>query len=120
VNKKRYKILQSDVFSKVVGRFDYIFANPPYIAKSRINKIQKSVLKYEPKMALFGGKDGLFYIKKFLAEAKNFLNDGGKIYMEFDYMQKEGIEKLIQKFNYKNYEFNKDQYNKLRYVIIEN
>lgn len=69
-------------------------------------------------MALFGGKDGLFYIRKFLKEAKNHLNKNGKIYMEFDYIQKREIERLLKKFSYKNYKFNKDQYNKWRWVEI--
>jgi len=116
--KDAHRIIQSDVFLNVKGKYDYIFANPPYIAKNRISKIQKSVLKYEPKMALFGGNDGLLYIRKFLAEAKNFLNPDGKIYMEFDSIQKKEIEKLLKKFRYKKWEFHKDQYNKFRYVII--
>jgi len=116
---KRYKIIQSDVFKNVVRRHDYIFANPPYISTKRNRKVQKSVLQYEPKEALFGGEDGLLYIRKFLAEAKNFLNPGGRIFMEFDSIQKREIERMLKKFKYKSYKFNRDQYGKWRWLDLE-
>jgi len=118
IEKNNYKIVQSDVFKNIKGKFDYIFANPPYIPQNRKNKIQKSVLKYEPHAALFGGKEGLFYVRNFLGEAQNFLNPEGKVYMEFDYIQKREIEKLLKKYNYKSWKFKKDQYGKWRWVVI--
>jgi release factor glutamine methyltransferase len=118
VSGKRYKIIKSDVFSNVLGKYDYIFANPPYIAETRIKKIQKSVLKFEPKSALFGGNDGLFYIKKFLKNAKNHLNERGVIFMEFDPLQKRSIKTLIKIYKYKNCEFYKDQFNRWRWVVV--
>ena len=121
-----HKVVKSDVFSNINGKFDYIFANPPYVAKKLKHKVRKSVLKYEPKQALFGEGDGLFYIKKFLKQAKNHLNPGGRIFMEFDGStgspqvpsQKKEIKKLLKSFGYKNFEFHKDQYNKWRWVSI--
>jgi len=119
INKKRYKIIQSDILKNIENKYDFIFANPPYIATTRKNKIQKSVLKYEPKISLFGGESGLKYINKFLKDAKKYLNIDGKIFMEFDYIQKNQIEKLLKKYKYKNWKFNKDQYGKYRWVVIE-
>jgi len=119
IDKKRYKIIQSDVFKNIKRKYDYIFANPPYIPTTRKNKIQKSVLKYEPKQALFGGKDGLFLINKFLREAQIHLNKKGEIFMEFDYVQKKEIEKLLKKYKYNSWEFKKDQYNRWRWVVIQ-
>jgi len=117
IAKERYKIIQSDVLKNIKQQYDYILANPPYISENRRNKIQKSVLKFEPKSALFGGKDGLFYINRFLKDAKKHLEKDGKIYMEFDFVQKREIEKLLRQFEYKDYQFQKDQCGKWRYLV---
>ena len=119
INKVRGRVIQSDIFLNIKSKYDFIFANPPYIPTTRKNKIQKSVLKFEPKEALFGGRDGLYYINKFFKEAKNHLNPGGIIFMEFDYIQKKNIEKLVKKYNYNSFEFKKDQYGKWRLVMIK-
>jgi len=119
INLKRYKIINSDIFGKINGKYDFIFANPPYVAEIKIKNVQKTVLKHEPKNAVFGGKDGFLYIKKFLFEAKNHLNPDGKIYMEIDSWQKLELEKILKKEKYENWEIRKDQFGKTRYVIIK-
>lgn len=118
LNKRKSRIIQTDIFENIKKKYDYIFANPPYIAKERKEKAQKSVLKYEPQNALFAGKDGLLYIKKFLKQAKNYLKPNGKIYLEFDSFQKPEINKFLKKQDYKNFKFFKDQYNCWRYIGI--
>ncbi len=110
INKLKAKVIQSDIFSCINKKYDFILANPPYIPLNR--KLDKSLF-FEPKKALYGGKDGLFYIKKFLKQAKNYLKEYGVIYMEFDSCQKKEIEKLLKDYNY---EFYKDQYKKWRYL----
>jgi release factor glutamine methyltransferase len=119
INKKRYKIIQSDIFKNVKNKYDFIFANPPYVALNKKSKVQKSVLKYEPKIALFGGNDGLSIIRKFLGQAKKHLNLDGVVFMEFSPEQKNVIEKIIQENKYLNYEFRKDQYGKWRWVMVK-
>jgi len=150
ISKNRYKIIQSDVFDGLYPssspllrtKYNFVFANPPYIPDYRRNpsarlrsfdseslrldetilrnRIQNSVLEHEPHVALFGGGDGLFYIRKLLEEAKSFLAPEGKIFMEFDSIQKSKIEKLLKGYMYTAWQFHKDQYGKWRYVAIEN
>lgn len=117
IEKNRYRVLHSDVFSGIKGKYDYIFANPPYIAESKKSRAQTSVLKHEPREALFAGKDGLNIIRKFLNQAKYFLAPGGKIYMEFDSPQKGQIEKFLKRYTYKSWKFQGDQYGKWRFVV---
>ena len=119
VSPKRYKIYKSDLFRKLKDRtYNVIFANPPYVAEDRMNEVQKSVLEYEPKKALFSGKKGLNHIKRFLKEAKRFLKQEGIIYLEFDPKQKKEIEKILEKNGYKDYKIFKDQFKKYRWLKI--
>lgn len=118
IAKSQYRVIQSDVFSQVRENYDYIFANPPYIAELRRNKVQASVLKHEPKEALFAGKDGLDVIRPFLRQAKDFLAPEGIVYLEFDSFQKRLIEHYLKKLGYQSWKFFKDQYGKWRWVKI--
>ena len=137
INKSRYRVIRADIFTARVNpsgkniidiaahflnlskyKYDFILANPPYVALKRKNRVQKEVLKYEPRKALFSGKDGLFFIKKFLKGAKNHLNKNGQIWLEFDSFQKPMINKILKQLNYKNWEFYKDQYKKWRFVKV--
>jgi len=118
VSPKRYKIIKSDIFEKVKGKYDFIFANPPYVARERLNEVQQSVKKFEPKISWYGGEGGLKYIKRFLKGAKDHLKENGMIFMEIDPMQKESIEKILKENGYKNFKFYKDQFKKIRWMKI--
>jgi len=109
IDSNRYKIIKTDIFSNINEKYDYILANPPYVAKNRISEVGEDVIEYEPHIALFSGEDGMKAINKFIAEVKNYLNDGGYAIMEFDPQQKGEI---------KEGEFYKDQFGEYRFVII--
>lgn len=117
ISPKRYRIIKSNVFANLGGkRYHFILANPPYVAQERKNEVDKEVLQKEPHNALFAGKKGLSFIKKFLKEAKDHLKPYGKIYMEFDPRQIEDIRKILIKKGYQ-FEFRKDQFKKWRYLV---
>jgi release factor glutamine methyltransferase len=118
ISSNRYRVFRSDIFSEIRDQYDYIFANPPYLAEYRKDAVQKSVVTWEPNEALFGGEDGLFFIKKVLDEAPRFLETDGKLYMEFDSHEKEAIEHLLLDSNFKKSSFFRDQYGQWRYVIF--
>ncbi len=118
LNKVSGKVIHSDIFSNIKEKFDIILANPPYIPNKK-SVVQKSVKKYEPASALWGGKDGLFFIDKFLAKAQNYLKPEGKIFMEFGAGQKSNIERSLKKYSYKKWQFKKDQFERWRFVVVE-
>ncbi len=119
IDRIRYRVIRSDIFSNIKGRYDYILANPPYIAQDKRDRVQESVLKQEPKAALFGGKDGLRYIQEFLQDVKCHLTPGGKAYMEFDSWQKPAIAKILRMNKFTHFQFCKDQYSRWRYLVVE-
>jgi len=115
--KGNYKLVKSNIFAKIKGKYDCIVANPPYISYSD-KDIQASVKKYEPKRALYSKSNGLEIIERFLKDARKHVNKNGKIYMEFGHNQKKDIIVLLKKYKDENYEFCKDQYGKWRWVVI--
>lgn len=119
ISNKRYRIIQSDLFSTIKGKYDYILANPPYLATTRKQNVQSSVLENEPDHALFAGPTGLNIIKKFLAQARQHLAKQGRVYLEFDSFQKTEINKLLTKYAYSDWQFHKDQFGQWRYLMAK-
>ncbi|MDU1708241.1 MAG: peptide chain release factor N(5)-glutamine methyltransferase [Anaerococcus vaginalis] len=105
INNVEFK--ESDIFSNIDEKFDIIVSNPPYINKEDFEKLDKK-LYYEPQNALYGGEDGLYFYKKIIKNAKNFLNKNGKIYLEIGYDQKDSISDLLEEYGYKQIKSYKD------------
>ncbi len=119
ISNNRYQIIKSNIFEEIRGeKYDFIFANPPYVAISRIEEVDPSILKKEPHEALFAGQDGMIIIRKFLYQIKNHLKDKGEMFMEFDPSQKPEIEKILQKHNF-SFKFYKDQFNLFRWLKLK-
>lgn len=118
ISVSRYRIFQGDAIKKLKSQYNFILANPPYIATKRKYRVQASVLKYEPQQALFAGAGGLFYIKKILKLAKSRLQPNGQLWLEFDFSQKKPIENLLKKLKYQKWNFYQDQYQRWRYLQV--
>ena len=120
INQTRLDFFVSDVFANIPAenRYNFILANPPYIPEGRKSELDKSVVDFEPRGALFSGVDGLDLIKKFLAGAGVFLAPAAQIWLEFDISQKETLAKLLPEFGYQNFTFYRDQYDRWRFVVI--
>ncbi|MFA5080601.1 MAG: HemK family protein methyltransferase [Candidatus Paceibacterota bacterium] len=116
INGDKYSVFKTDIFSGINKKYDYILANPPYVAEKRINEVGKDVLAFEPKIALFSGEDGMNAIEKFLHEARNYLNDKGIIFLEFDPEQEKQIDYILKKEKYSNWKFFYDQFKLVRFV----
>ena len=81
-NEADILFIQSDLFSRIRGRFDVIVTNPPYIPTADIQGLQREVKDYEPMLALDGGADGMDFYRKIAAQAPKYLTRGGTIIME--------------------------------------
>lgn len=88
------KIIKSDLFESIEGKYDIIVSNPPYIIKSVIPKLDRRVRDYEPIIALDGGDDGLYFYRKILEQAADFLKIDGLIAFEIGYDQGEELLEL--------------------------
>ena len=79
---KRVRLIRSDLFGSLEGeRYDLIVTNPPYVTAAAMRKLPPEY-RHEPGMALAGGSDGLFLVKKIILEAAGRLNPGGVLVCE--------------------------------------
>ena len=93
--------IKSDLFDHISDKFDIIVSNPPYINEKDYLALDKK-LYHEPKLALYGGKDGLYFYKKIIDQANDYLNDQGHLIFEIGYDQKDPINELLVKSDFKN------------------
>lgn len=122
-NKQKLKIdnvdfLKSDLFENIDKKFDIIISNPPYINKNDYENLENK-LYYEPKSALYGGEDGLYFYRLIIRDAPIYLNKNGHLIFEIGYDQKDKINELLIKSDFKNIINLKDFNGFDRFIIAE-
>ena len=90
------KIIESDLFKNIDGKFDIIISNPPYIGEN--DELDSLVLNNEPSMALFAKNDGLEFYENILSSCEKYLNEKYLIAFEISSMKKDKIIELINKY----------------------
>ena len=88
------KFIKSDIFNHINDRFDIIVSNPPYIDRKDEVTMQDNVLKYDPHLALFAEEEGMYFYRKIIEQANDYLNENGVMFFEIGYDQKDKIIKL--------------------------
>ncbi|MBN1624161.1 MAG: peptide chain release factor N(5)-glutamine methyltransferase [Clostridia bacterium] len=98
---KRVTAMKSDLFENLAGnKYDLILSNPPYVAEDDEGYLDDEVRRYEPPIALFGGKDGLYFYKRIAEEAGSYLNPGGYLILEAGIGQAESIKRILIRNNF--------------------
>ncbi len=100
--------LESDLFTRVEGRYDIIVSNPPYIRSDVIPTLMPEVRDYEPVMALDGTEDGLFFYREITKKAKDYLSRGGMLYYEIGCDQAEEVCAIMETEGFREIEVVKD------------
>ena len=80
--QNKIHFLKSDWYDSVKGLFDLIISNPPYIGLAEQDELSAEVIKYDPEIALFAGRDGLDAYKKIIPNLPKFLNPDGFVALE--------------------------------------
>lgn len=88
-------LLQSNLFEKVTGKYEFIVSNPPYIRSEVVDTLMPEVRDHEPRLALDGEEDGLFFYRKIVEEAPEYLVSGGRLYFEIGHDQAEDVKALM-------------------------
>ena len=112
--------IKSDCFSEISSKYDIIVSNPPYISRADEVEVGLNVLHSEPHLALFADEDGLAIYRRIAEDSKDYLNDGGKIYLEIGYKQGQSVPALfMENLPEKRVRTLKDQFGQDRMVVID-
>ena len=106
--ESRLKLLHSNWFEKISGSFDVIVSNPPYISSEEYAQLSAEVVKYDPKISLTLGGDGLEAYREILSRALEKLSKNGHIFLEIGYTQANAVGHLFREAGFQQIKVHKD------------
>ena len=117
INRVKFKNVSFE--SYVSNKYDLIVSNPPYIKKNDIKYLTEDIKKFEPRMALDGGNDGLDLIKKVIYKSKIILKLKGILALEIGNGQVKKVSKILFDNNFRIKQLIKDYGNNVRCVFAQ-
>ncbi len=113
----KLKLFKSNVDKFNLGKYDLVISNPPYIKNFDLKYLEKDVTKFEPKLALDGGLDGLSAIRKVIKKSSELIKKNGRFVLEIGFDQKNKVISLLSKEGFYINSINKDLANKDRCIV---
>lgn len=108
---ERISVMEVDVLGDLaplgLPKLDMIISNPPYLTAQELTKLPEPV-RYEPKMALDGGEDGLVFYRSIAKSAKDLLVPNGLLLFEAGWQQAQQIAEIMSGQGYHSIGFTKD------------
>jgi len=111
---KFYRKSLADIYHK---KFDLIVSNPPYIMRKDLKNLDDDIKKFEPKLALDGGNDGLDVIKKVIYKSKSILKIKGMLALEIGNEQFKKVSKILRKNKFRTRYIVKDYQENIRCIL---
>ena len=107
-NRSKFKVF--DLNKYIIGKYDLVISNPPYIPSKDMKNLSKDIINYEPLFALDGGIDGLDLIKKVIYKSNNLLKRNGLLALEIGHNQYRQVFNILRDNGYrevsKEYDYN--------------
>ena len=94
--ENRIKLFKSDIDNFNLGKYDLIISNPPYIKKLDFKNLKRDVEKFEPRLALDGGLEGLSCFRKIIKKSSELIKSRGKLILEIACDQKRDVAKILR------------------------
>ena len=122
-NSKKHKLTQRTKFYRrslseiYQNKFDLIVSNPPYIMRKDIKNLNEDIKKFEPKLALDGGNDGLDVIKKVIYKSRSILKIKGMLALEIGNEQFKKVSKILRSNKFKTKYLVKDYRENIRCIL---
>ena len=113
----RLKLFKSDIDKFNLGKYDLIVSNPPYIKRYTIKYLERDVAKFEPKLALNGGLDGLLVIRKVIKKSSELIKKNGIFILEIGFDQKNKVIEILKKEGFYINSTQKDLANNNRCIV---
>ena len=114
---RRVKFLNKSINNIFSKKFDLIVSNPPYVDSKDIKNLSDDIKRFEPRIALDGGNDGLDLIKKVIYKSRYILKIKGMLALEIGNEQIKKVSKIFIDNNFKIKHVIKDYKNNVRCVL---
>ena len=115
--ENRIKLYKSDIDNFNLGKYDLIISNPPYIKKLDFKNLKRDVNKFEPRVALDGGLEGLSCFRKIIKKSSELIKNHGKLILEIAFDQKRDVTKILRENGFYINKILKDLANNDRCII---
>ena len=93
---KRIKFVNTSISNFNNFKFDLIVSNPPYIARHQLKNLDIGIKKFEPKLALDGGNDGLDVMRKVIYKSRKILKNNGMLAIEIGNGQYKKVSQILK------------------------